>query len=105
MRSASWRTSGRRLRTTLPFWLETTSLFRCLRGELAHPGSQGGRELLHLHRQALLDDRGDVDVGVELVDGVTRHGVRDGLVLEELPAGVDPPVGVERLPVDPAGED
>ena len=45
------------------------------------PAASGSRERLEVGRQLLLQDPRDVDVRVELVDGVDGDGVRDLLVL------------------------
>ena len=135
IRSASWKMIGRRSSTTWPFWLETTvvvplqdrdqlgvgdpvgllpehlnpwrleGLLRGLGRELTDSGRRRRGDRLEVLGQSLLQVRRDVDVRVELIDGVVRERVRDLLVLEQLAAGVDPLVRVERLAVDPAGED
>jgi hypothetical protein len=47
----------------------------------------------------------DVDVGEEFIGEVVGELGLDLFVLQEAVAGVDPVVGVQRLPVDPDRED
>jgi hypothetical protein len=76
-----------------------------LRGELPNARRCRGRKRLKVFGQPLLDHLRDVDVRVELVDGVGRDRIRDRLVLQQLVARAHPLVRVKGLTVHPAGED
>ena len=74
-------------------------------GELVQrPGGRAG-EGREPRREGLFQFGLDVDVGEEFVGEVVGELGLDLVVLEELVAGVDPVVGVERLAVDPDRED
>ena len=78
---------------------------RALDGGIAQRPRGGCRQALELRRQALLDQAGDVDVRVQLIDYVVGRRGSDILVLEQLGARVRPVVGAEQEPVGPRGED
>ena len=72
--------------------------------ERSRAGDRAG-ELLGFAGQDVFEFFFDVDVFVELVDQVVGDRCADLLVLDQLVAGVDPVVGVERLAFDPDRED
>ena len=79
--------------------------FGYLRSELVQrPGGRPG-ERREPRREGLFQFGLDIDVGEEFIRQVVGELGLDLFVLEELVAGVDPVVGVQRLPVDPDRED
>ena len=76
-----------------------------LHRDSAQAARGGARDPLDAAGEDSLQLLGDVDVGVELIDRVVGERVADLVLVEQLAAGVDPLACVERLPLDPGGED
>ena len=96
----------RRAVEVLPGRLHAGALERAPRnafGELAQPPGDGPGQALRLRRQCCPDLALHVHVRIQLVHEVDRERVPDLLALEQLRAGLGPLVGVQGLPVDPAG--
>ena len=74
-------------------------------GELVQCPGGGTGERREPRRERLFQFGLHVHVGEELIGHVAGELGPDLVVLKELAAGVDPVVGVERLPVDPDRED
>ena len=71
---------------------------------MQRPGGRPGQRR-EARREGLFQFALDVDVGEEFIGEVVGELGLDLFVLEELVAGVDPVVGVQRLAVDPYRED
>jgi hypothetical protein len=79
--------------------------FAGFRSELVQrPGSRPGQRR-EPRRERLFQFGLDVDVGEQFVGQVIGELGPDLVVLQQPIAGVDPVVGVERLPIDPDRED
>ena len=79
--------------------------FGAVAGDLAQAAGGGAGEVLGVAGEDVLQFGLDVDVFVELVDQVVADGGADRRVLDQVAAGRDPVVGVERLALGPDRED
>ncbi len=76
-----------------------------LDGGVAQRPGGGSGQCLQLRRQALLDQPGDVDVRIQLIDEIVGRGGPDVRVLEQLGARMRPVVGAEQQAIGPGRED